>query len=89
MSVPARLRPLTHAEIARRITVIERHAGATIIATDEERAAREVIESRRGVPYAEAEWKEAAANLRAFFGLLTEWKRNEGNPSRRNLHQGQ
>jgi hypothetical protein len=69
------LRPLSYAEVQRRIAEFQADGGATILPfTDEELAARRAIETRRGEPYAEAEWKQAAANLRAFFGVLAEWQ---------------
>ena len=68
------MKPLTSTEIARRIAAFQRNGGASILPiTDEEIAARRVLETRRGEPYAEAEWKEARANLRSFFGVLAEW----------------
>jgi hypothetical protein len=66
------MKPLSHADIQRRIADLER-SGTTLPITDEEIAARRSFETRRGAPYAEAEWKEAKANLRAFIGLLAEW----------------
>jgi hypothetical protein len=65
------VKPLGYADIQRRIAELER-SGVTLPITNEEIAARQSIEKRRGEPYAEAEWTEAAANLRAFFGLLAE-----------------
>jgi predicted ATPase len=69
---------LTYPEIQRRIAELQRNGGATILPiTDEEIAAKRAIETSRGEPYAETEWNEAAANLRAFVGLLSEWSERE------------
>lgn len=71
------MRPLTYAEVQRRIAELQR-SGATLPITDEEATARASIESDRGTQYSDTQWSEAAANLRAFFGILAEWKANDG-----------
>ncbi len=70
------LRPLTVLDIQRRIMELQ-CSGATLLPiTDEEIEARRTIEQRRGYPYEDTEWREDAARLRAFFGILAEWSAN-------------
>ncbi len=39
-----------------------------------ERRARESVEARKGSPYTDEEWREAKANLVAFFRIAIEWQ---------------
>lgn len=68
-----RLRPLSHAEITRRIAAIERQGDATITATEDEREARSAVDVLREHPLTDQEWRAARANLLAFVGILSEW----------------
>lgn len=66
------LRVLTHAEIEQRIADTD-PAPALVGTLGNETSARGGLEALRGAAYSEAEWDEAAANLRAFVRLMAEW----------------
>ena len=74
------MRKLTYAEIQRRIAELQR-SGATLPTAKEEAMARSAIETKTGVSFTDAEWSAGAANLRAFFAVLAEWRANDERPS--------
>lgn len=68
------MKNLTLEEIGRRIETLRFEPRGTIITDEKATAARAALSSRAGRVLTDDEWREAGANLLAFFALLAEYK---------------
>jgi hypothetical protein len=65
-------RRLTRTEITRRIDAID-PADAIRGRVETDEAARHDLETARGEPYSDAEWREAKNNLLSFMAIVAAW----------------